>query len=214
MKSFKQFYTIILGIFILITTTQSSYSQENEQSKKLKGKSHVHVKTLRFDLEEITKEADRIFSGKCKEVKEIKYDEQSKLPIVQYTFTIDKNIKGLKDKKEITFKQWKAISNENGYKKGKKYILFLHGDSNIGLTSPVGLEQGLFEVYKEKTIIGFEELVINKLRNKGLTRNFKTQKLLRIGDDEKLTSYIQSASENGKPIRYRDFIKAIGYFIQ
>ena len=51
------------------------------------------------------------------------------------------------------------------YQKGQELLLFLHGDSRLGLTSPVGLAQGVFQL--KRTAEG-EIGVLNALENTNL----------------------------------------------
>ena len=144
--------------------------------------------------------------------KEIEDDPESKLPVIKYTFTITDEIKGIGSKEEITFKQWKPTTKNAGYEEGKKYILFLFPNSERGLTSPVGFEQGLFDI-ETKGIIR-KDVVRNRANNKGLNRNLRTQKRVVINEDKYINDYIENCSELGTPMRYQEFVKAVKYLVK
>ena len=163
-----------------------------------------------MNLEEITASADRIFVGNCVSIEEIEDDPASKLPVVKYTFEITEGIKGVENKSKISFKQWAPSIKESGYQKDKKYVLFLYPDSERGLTSPVGLLQGNFEV-ELHGLIRKKEFVRNKINNRGLSRNLRSQKAVYISNDDYLNNYLSHCSEFAKPMRYREFIRTIKY---
>lgn len=197
---------ILIAFFITFTTCVISCCAQDIER-------HLILDTLPLNLEEITLKADKIFSGSCTGIEKIDYDPQSRLSVVKYKFQITENIKGVSEN-EITFKQWQTPALRTPYAVGKKYLLFLYPESNLGLTSTVGHLQGHFEVIKVKTLTGVSEAVINKQNNKGLSRNLRTQKSLKIKDDPRLENYLSTTSEKGEPIRYSDFVKAINYFIK
>ena len=222
-------YALIASIFII--NTISSFAQETTTKPYLKITPTKHAivplyrgapnnksktisegrfvfDTIPLTLEEITNSSDRIFSGICKKIEDIDRDPVSNLRTVQYTFEITESIKGTQ-KKEITFKQWKPTTEDVGYKVGEKYIIFLHPNSKLGLTSPVGFTQGHFKVLQ----IGKEEFVKNKLNNIGLTRNIRTQRRLLVKNDE-IFNHIHQSSEKGSSINYEDFIKAVRYLVE
>ena len=100
-----------------------------------------------------------------------------------------------------------------GYEIGKKYVLFLYPNSERGLTSTVGIEQGYFEIEK-KGLIRTSEVVSNKLHNRGLNRNLKSQKAINIENSNYVNDYIQYCSENGIPMKYKEFIHAVKYLVE
>lgn len=174
---------------------------------------HFIFDAVPLNLEELGGLADRIFAGICISSEEIENDEETNLPVIKYTFKITEGIKGVEGKEEITFKQWKPTTRTNGYEVDKKYVLFLYPDSSRNLTSAVGVDQGYFNV--EKTgLIRRKEVVKNKLNNKGLNRNLKTQKRISIANDEFVNEYVNRCSELGIPIRYKEFIKAVKYLVE
>ena len=55
---------------------------------------------------------------------------------------------------------------------GQEVLLFLHADSSKGLTSPVGLQQGVFAVGKQE---GGGATVVNALKNRNLAFGLSDQ---------------------------------------
>lgn len=131
---------------------------------------------LRLNLEQLTSLSDRIFVGRCLEVKPAK-DKGGRL--VQYvTYEVTETLKGAPEER-ITFKQIRlgeggergdfttttAFSDLPNYEVGEENVIFLSGESDIGLTAPVGLLQGKFQIV---TNAKGEKRVVNGLGNKGL----------------------------------------------
>ena len=169
------------------------------------------AETLPLNLEELTRASDRIFTGNCVKVEELD-DPESRLPVAKYTFRVIEGIKGI-SKKEISFKQWRPAVRDITFDKGKKYILFLYPNSERGLTSPVGLLQGHFQV-DTKGLVRKKEYVRNKMNNRGLAKNLRTRKEINIGNNKFLNDYIRHCSENSSPIRYQEFIQAVKYLVE
>lgn len=174
---------------------------------------HFVFDSIPLNLEEIEGYSDRIFSGICIKREELENDPESNLPVVKYIFKITEGIKGVNNNKEIIFKQWKPTTRSDGYEIDKKYVLFLYPNSERGLTSTVGVDQGYFEVETEG-LIWKKEVVKNKRKNLGLTRNLRTQKKISIKNNKRINDYIQYCSESGKPIKYREFIEAVKYLVE
>ena len=215
MKYIKKKYFIsicfLLTIFILTSYffhTANSTEEKSDPNPKLER--YFVFESIPLNLEEITKSSDRIFAGRCIKKEEIENDPESSLTVIKYTFKITDGIKGTINKKEITFRQWKPTVRTGGYKVGKKYIIFLYPDSNIGLTSPVGFLQGIFEVQ----IKDLKEVVRNRMGNIGLGTNLRTHKKLLIRANAPLANHIQVSSEKGEPIEYKEFIEAVKYLVK
>src|SRR5215471_20943473 len=65
----------------------------------------AHHAVLRFNLEEMTSTADRIFVGRCMAIEETEeMIAQGKMPVTRYTFEVERAVKG-KLPKQITFRQ-------------------------------------------------------------------------------------------------------------
>ena len=200
------FFVLLLGPLCLETNARI-ISTEDLHS----GSSHEHFvfDTVPINLEETTESADRIFTGVCTNIEVIKKDKRAKVPVVRYTFEITESIRGVDKKNKITFKQWEPTARDAGYQIGEKYVLFLHPNSILGLTSPVGLLQGQLNVEKDSNN---QESVINRVSNTGLTRNLRTQKTLYVESDYNyLYNQIEKSSEHGEQIGYKEFIQFVKY---
>ena len=130
------------------------------------------------NLLEMVQLAERVFWGKC-----ISATPQEVgaglIPVVEYVFQVEGGIKGVDTGERVVFRQLRGGHEENVgvpgmpvYRKDQEVLLFLHGDSRLGLTSPVGFAQGVFEVRKtEEGGIG----VINALENRNLSHLINLQ---------------------------------------
>lgn len=160
----------------------------------------AHHAVLRFNLEEMTLTADRIFIGRCLDVDETTdVIAQGRLPVTRYTFDVEQVLKGGVPGR-ITFTQLghataspaKAgvavhgrlatpgffLHGMSAYTVGSRMMLFLIPNYQGGkLTYPVGLEQGAFLVEDA----GGELLARNNLNNIGLFDTPFNSTVLRSG---------------------------------
>jgi hypothetical protein len=153
-------------------------------------KIEAHHAVLRFNLEEMTATADRIFVGRCTAVEETEeMIAQGQLPVTRYTFAVERAIKG-KLPKQITFRQLghpahralgkggemtmhgqgvtpsTFIHGMSAYHVGDRMLLFLIPNYLGGkVTYPVGLYQGAFLVSQMPS---GQELARNSINNLGL----------------------------------------------
>jgi hypothetical protein len=152
--------------------------------------SDAHHAVLRFNLEEMTATADRIFVGRCLAVEETaEMIAQGKMPVTRYTFEVERAVKG-KLAKQITFRQLghpahralgkggemtmhgqavnpsTFIHGMSQYHVGDRVLLFLIPDYLGGkVTYPVGLYQGAFFV---SAMPSGKEMARNSINNLGL----------------------------------------------
>lgn len=214
MNNAKWFFILLCSCFSFLFCFSSLASEVIEaETTKPKLERHFVFDTAPMNLEEITKAAGKIFTGVCTDIEEIENDSEANLPVIKYKFKITENIKGVREKEEIAFKQWQPTVKGTGYEMGKKYILFLYPESDRGLTSPVGLSQGLFKIEK-KGFINVKEVVKNGVSNRGLNRNLRTQKKISIEKDRYVNDYVHRCSELGIPMRYKEFIQAVKYLAE
>ena len=190
----------------------STATMAQEEVKPFVKNQKLILDPLPLNLEQITHFANRVFAG-IPVKQEEKLDSKTNIPIIEYTFKITEVIKDsnnkIGSKNQVKFRQWKPITEETNFSSGKKYVVFLNPDSNIGFTTTVGLWQGQFAI-EEKEINGTKtEFVRNRLSNKGLARNLKTQQKISIEGNKALNDYIFRSSESGQPIRYKEFVKSI-----
>jgi len=133
-----------------------------------------------LNLEEMVRRADRIFSGRCVQVR-VAEDPGTRQKATFVTFTVDRTVKG-EGRPKVTIKvlgeQGGSGKREAGiegaprYREGEEVVLFLYGDSRSGFTSPVGLGQGKFSVVRDKA---GGRLALNAYGNRGLMERLSTR---------------------------------------
>ena len=147
-----------------------------------------HHAVLRFNIEEMTATADRIFLGQCVAVEETEeFMAGGLLPVTRYTFEVEQAIKGQLPRR-LTFRQLghpphrasKGAMAIHGmaatpstffhgmaeYRVGQRVVLFLIPNYLGGrVTYPVGLYQGAFLVTEMPS---GQVLVRNSINNLGL----------------------------------------------
>ncbi len=131
------------------------------------------------NLVEMVYLADRIFVGKCLSSEEI-VDPVLQLPVTEHRFVVQQGIKGVDVGAEILVRQLSQISGTTRHRKGDRLLIFLHGDSRVGLTSPVGMGQGVFQLAKG---VQGQWTVTNALRNQNLVFNLTGQLTVALGLD-------------------------------
>jgi hypothetical protein len=144
---------------------------------------------LRFNLEEMTQTADRVFLGRCTAVDETtEFIAQGNMPVTKYTFEVERALKGSVPR-QITFMQLghpakraskgseivshgQAVGPDtffhgmSEYRVGERAVLFLIPNYMGGkVTYPVGLDQGAFVVSRMPS---GRELARNGINNLGL----------------------------------------------
>ena len=158
------------------------------------------------NLFEMVRLADRVFWGTCPEMK-TELDAATGFLVTAYTFTVKEGIKGVNAGETIVFRQISQGQKGFGipglpqYHKGQEALLFLHADSRIGLTSPVGLSQGVFQIEKIQDYLA----VSNSLGNRNLAYNVSAELTVSSG----LTDHEQGALEKANPIPLSRFVSLI-----
>lgn len=122
-----------------------------------------------LNLEEMVEMADRVFRGRCLSVRSVAGVHG--FDAVEYTFEISEGVKGTRTGRQVVFRQLqtardglRGIPGMPAFEQGQDLLVFLHGDSRLGLTSPVGFSQGVFRV--QDTAEGPQ--VVNGLNNRNL----------------------------------------------
>jgi len=110
-----------------------------------------------LNLEQMTERAERIFTGRCLDVRTERHAE-SGLEVTVATFAVDQVLKGrvgetirvrMLANPEPTATRG-GVAGMPYYHPGEDVILFLYEESSRGLTSPVGMTQGSFLVQHDK----------------------------------------------------------------
>ena len=125
-----------------------------------------------LNLSEMVQIADRVFYGKCISA-ESKLDPDIGITVREYRFSVLENLKGVSEEEEVLVRQVLMMGSHGpsipglpSYYKGQGLLLFLHGDSRLGLTSPVGMSQGTFRPQRlDNGEVGF----VNPQKNRNLT---------------------------------------------
>jgi hypothetical protein len=130
------------------------------------------MSVLPLDLGRLTGDAGRIFVGRVERVDAGR--DASGLPAVWTTFAVDETLKGAADAR-VTLKQLGATFGAGGriapqvglprYAVGESVVLFVHPESPLGFTSPVGLGQGVFRIHEHDG----QRVVENDVGNRNLT---------------------------------------------
>ena len=118
------------------------------------------TRVIPLNLTDLSKEAERIFEGECIALERTTVmDREGKveIPAVRYTFKVLDAIKGVAGETLIISQlgqSWKKdqfqvnadLMSVPRYEVGKTYILFMNKNFGTGLTTPIGLDQGVFDV--------------------------------------------------------------------
>jgi hypothetical protein len=103
-----------------------------------------------LNLESMTRAAGLVFAGRCIAVERVE-QPQAEFSALKITFEVEKGLKGVEDGSKISFLEHflpgAPAAKQRGpapYRQGQSYLLFLHPSSESGLTSPVGMGQGVF----------------------------------------------------------------------
>lgn len=175
------------------------------------------LQMLHRNLQEISAISERAFVGKCVAVREIFEPEKNIPPQTEYTFEITDVLKGELGS-TLTFRQHGLLRphvvGENAayvgrsaampvYREGQEYVIFLIGDSSLGLTSPVGLYQGVFLIKADET---GKKYVMNGNNNIGLFRDMKSEKKKEKAFSQKEANLL---TVKKGPVDYHAFISMI-----
>jgi hypothetical protein len=128
------------------------------------------------NLEQMTERAGRIFSGRCVETGVI-VDPMLGAEVTVATFQVERAIKGDAGGR-VTIRMLGGAAGVPRFQPGEDVVLFLYGESRLGLTSPVGLGQGRFSVMTDK--LG-RRVAINDFANRNLLQGLTPAGRSRLG---------------------------------
>jgi len=140
-----------------------------------------------LNLEEMTQHADRIFSGRCVNVR-VARDPELDQTVTYVTFAPHRVEKGrlggsvtikLLGDQGLDGPRIAATEGVPAFRKGEEVVLFLYADSRRGLTSPVGFGQGKFIVIDGKD---GRPLALNEFANERLLDNLSPAAGERLGE--------------------------------
>jgi hypothetical protein len=103
-----------------------------------------------LSLDELVARADRIVHARCLSVAPLA--SSATVPVVEITLGVEETLKGAAGEQLVIHQlggQWNRVLPV--CTPGDEVVLFLHAPSRIGLTSPVGMEQGYLRVLRAPT---------------------------------------------------------------
>jgi hypothetical protein len=131
--------------------------------------------TVPRNIAQLTQQAAEIVLGRVVAVRVEPHPQLSNLTTVVVTLGIEKSLKG-NHSSSLTFRQfvWDIRDKQNaaGYRKGQELLLLLNPTSMYGLTSPVGMSQGRFQISRDAQ---GNLTAINGFGNVGLFANVASQ---------------------------------------
>jgi hypothetical protein len=136
------------------------------------------------NLEEMAARAATIFSGRCLAVRTI-HDDALGAEVTVVTFRVDRAVKGdpgpthtirLLDG-ERQAEGGRGPAAPPAFRPGEEVVVFLYGESSLGLSTPVGMGQGKFAVLEDKH---GEKIALNALGNQALWRGLSPEAAARL----------------------------------
>ena len=183
------------------------------------------LQSQKLNLEKMTKQSDRIIEGKVVALTAgtVLGPNGGEIPVMEYTLSVSNALKGEKETtvvvKHLRLLGVSSITGQGGsgrsgfptYKVGEHLILFLTRESRLGLSSPVGLQQGVFQVQEDEK--GQPTHVVNGMNNVGLYDGVnKGEKM--IGQALALEkAEAPSISEKAGPIAYSQFVSEVSRLV-
>jgi len=147
----------------------------------------LHPSQIRsINLEEMTARADRIFMGRCVNVR-VGVDTRLGQTVTWVTFAPERAIKGdihgaftikLLGNQDGAAHPGQSVTVLPRFRKGERVVLFLHPDAATGLTSPAGFGQGTFRIREGKS---GEDVAVNAFNNERLLDGLSVRAQQRIG---------------------------------
>lgn len=155
--------TFRLSIFICLFFSSSFVSALSVRSLDIRQMVNLSERIFRGTVVDITVDDDQYESGR----------------LVEYTtFKVEECLKGDCDNKVVVKQLPDKQYGVPRYEKGKTYFMFFHGDSaKTGLSSPVGVWQGLFPLEKKNGAWVLPTLKSNPTVSKSLKKDWKALSL-------------------------------------
>lgn len=127
------------------------------------------------DIADLTSEAAIIVHGTIVSSRVEAHPQYKNLNTVLVTMSVSDTLKG-KTQSTLTFRQYvwdvRSLNANGGYHKGEELLLFLRPESQAGLTSPAGLQQGRFEISRDAK---GQLVAMNAEHNAGLFTNMASK---------------------------------------
>lgn len=159
----------ILVLFILL-----SLSSAKAEIIKANSSSHCAL-TKNLGVDDLVTNAGIIFRGTLDSVN---YGKANGIAIRELRFKVSDPIKGV-NAKVITLNEWAASRSPFVDKviKNKPYVFFFHEPSELGLTSLIGMEQGLVGIDRKNHIKFASRLELKQINNQLLKQKLSQFKL-------------------------------------
>lgn len=177
---------------------------------------------LSLNVEQLTNLAEKIFVGTCVSI-EPQTDAEGRR-IIEVTYAVSETLKGSSESR-VSFRQLAPPENggedvvRNGiryhtsdvdlpsYSVGQENMIFLSEDGVLGLTAPIGITQGKFEI--RQSVTG-EKRIINSMGNEGLFRKTsKSPKIKALTLDKKEKSLLNVTSGDVDLEDFKSLVKKI-----
>lgn len=121
--------------------------------------------TVPRNLDQLTDRAALIVRGNVISARFEKHPELTGLDTVVVTLHVKKTLKG-ETGSRFTFQQYvwdiRERAKSGGYQKGQELLLLMIAPSRYGLSSPAGMNQGAFRIYRDHT---GKEVAVNGIGN-------------------------------------------------
>ncbi|MCP3978645.1 MAG: hypothetical protein GY716_04830 [bacterium] len=130
----------------------------------------------------MTQRAARILTGRCIDSR-VEHDPALRAEVAVVTLEVQRTLKG-DHRESVTLRMLNAPHTDNGetatgFSIGEEVVVFLYGESRLGLTSPVGFGQGKFSLHADKT---GRKVAVNPLGNANLLRGVSPRSRARLGE--------------------------------
>jgi hypothetical protein len=166
-------------------------------------------RTIPLNIEGLVRESAQIFAARVVDVSTGVRDEETGLMVTRITFAVQESFYGTPGS-VVTMKQYGGEADGFSfypaglprYRVGEEVIVMLHGPSDIGFQSPVGMEQGKFNISVDAK--SGRRLVSNSLQNENLLTNLR--------HPEKVKKKALLKKSPG-PIEYADFASMLRSYI-
>lgn len=127
------------------------------------------------NLAYLAQRADVIVQGRVSQVRYEALPGYPHIPTVLVTLEVERMLRGSEGER-YAFRQLLLPSQmragKNAYRVGQRLLLFLPSPSSLGLSSPIGHEQGRFHILRDAR---GREVIENEFANAGLFRNVAEQ---------------------------------------
>ena len=98
-------------------------------------------------LRDVTRAAGVIFRGTVLSVGRVRPTHARQLETVQICFLVNENVRGTKPGATFCIREWAGLwKSRDRYRVGEWLALFLYPPSRLGLSSPVGGEEGRYSI--------------------------------------------------------------------